>query len=104
MENTSGITPVEYKVLVLPDQIDKMSKGGIALPGEVIEKEELAQTDGVLVAVTDMSFQGWECDTPKPGDRVKFARYAGLMIDGADGKRYRLIKDTDIAAIIGGAA
>mgnify|MGYP002134438991 CR=1 FL=1 len=36
----------------------------------------------------------------KVGDRVLFAKYAGTMCQGQDGKTYRLINDLDVKAIL----
>ncbi len=99
--NKSGITPVEYKILVLPEQVKTESEGGIVFTGKKVQEDELAQTEGILVAKTDMSFAGWACKIPKVGDRVKFAKYSGLMVDGEDGKRYRIIEDKNVVAILG---
>ena len=101
MENNSGIVPVEYKVLILPEQVKTESDGGIVFAEETIEADELAQTDGILVAVSDMSFTDWKCRIPTVGERVKFARYAGIREEGKDGLTYRVIKDQDIVAILG---
>ncbi|NIP51714.1 hypothetical protein GWN42_07695, partial [candidate division KSB1 bacterium] len=43
LKNTSGIEPLEYKVLVLPDSIEKKTEGGIYLPDQTHEMEELHQ-------------------------------------------------------------
>ena len=32
------------------------------------------------------------------GDRVAFAKYGGLQMEGADGEEYRVLNDTDITA------
>ena len=99
--NKSGVVPVEYKVVVLPEQVKTESDGGIVFTQETIDADEMAQTDGVLVEVSDMAFNDWKCRIPKVGERVKFARYAGITEVGKDGLTYRIIKDQDIVAILG---
>lgn len=106
--NESGIEPFGNKILVLPDQVEHVTKGGIQLPGDIVEREELAKTEGVLISwggnafaeITANGFVSWRMNaTPKSGSRCVFAKYAGQMLDGADGKRYRLINDTDLLSI-----
>lgn len=108
MDNRSGIKPVEFNVLVYQDETETRTKGGLIKPDDVVERDKHGQTRGVIVAVSPLAFnediwpQGME--RPKPGDRIAFARYAGIFIDGDDGREYRAIKDKDVVALIGGAA
>lgn len=100
MSNQSGIDPVEYKVLVLPDPVEEVSKGGIVLSVESVkERERMAQVKGTLVAVGGNAFEDWN-SKPEPGNRVMIAKYAGVVAPGADGKEYRLCNDKDICAVI----
>ena len=43
-------------------------------------------------------------DTPSKwcgeGDQVIFAKYSGLLWDGLDGKKYRVLNDLDVVAIL----
>lgn len=103
MKNQSGISPTEFKVLVLPKVVDEKSKGGIILPDEKKDRDQFAQMEGELVAVSPLAFtysddQGW--DKPKPGDRVLFAKYAGAVVKGKDGIDYRIVNDKDVAAVL----
>jgi len=104
-ETRMNETPVEYKVCVLPDEVEG-STGLIHKPETVIWEETRAQVLGTVVAVSDMAFtledgSKWKCRVPKVGDRVRFAKYAGLMTDKIEGKFYRYMNDKDIVAIIG---
>lgn len=105
-ENASGIEPVGTKVLVLTDSIGDMTGGGIELPPDVAERMTLAITTGVLVATGGGAFTDWPNSSskwpgiiPLVGDRVHLARYAGIIVEGDDMKRYRLCQDTDISGI-----
>lgn len=103
MENTSGILPTEYKVLIAPVEVDQKTKGGIIIPDETKERDQYAQMRGVLVAVSPLAFtyDDWkDAKPPKVGDEVLFAKYAGAVVDGKDGKKYRLTNDKDIAAVL----
>ena len=97
-----GIKPVEFNVLVEPVEIEKVTKGGIILADQVIEKEQAAAVHGRILAASPLAFtyDDWPVEQrPKVGDRVVFAKYAGMVVTGADGKSYRLVKDKDICAV-----
>lgn len=103
MKNSSGILPIEYKVLVQPIKVDEKTKGGIILPDEHKDREQFAQMQGVLVAASPLAFS-YENETvwdkPKPGDRVMFAKFAGAAVKGKDGADYRIINDKDVSAVL----
>lgn len=99
--NKSGITPVEYKVLVRPERVEEKTAGGIILPDEVREKEQFSAMRGVLVEAGEIAFTNpnW-LKTPKAGDTIYFDRYAnGAEVEGADGEKYWLMNDKSIIAI-----
>jgi len=101
MSNKSGIQPIEYKVLVLPDILSDATVGGIIRPDRVKEIEQAAAVRGWLVAAGGKAFQDFGEPMPKIGDRVQYAKYSGVHeVPGADGKQYILCNDKDIAAII----
>lgn len=105
MKNESGVLPTEYKVLISVDALDSKTKGGIIIPEVTQERQQFAQMQGTLVAVSPWAFSyenwtGHEDAKPKPGDRVMFAKYSGADIDGKDGKKYRLINDKDVTAVL----
>ncbi|MDE2097562.1 MAG: co-chaperone GroES [Patescibacteria group bacterium] len=98
MANTSGITPCGHRILVLPEEVETKTKSGIILHDKLAEREEMAQIRGTVIEVGGDSYQ----DTPtvwcQAGDRILFAKYAGLVYDGQDGKKYRVINDLDVVA------
>lgn len=108
-----GFEPTEYNVVLAPEEFEAVSKGGIILADTTKEREELATVRGRLVSASPLAFtyhdahgsaprSAWpvgEC--PKKGDAVIFSKYAGILIEGEDGREYRLCKDKDVAAIIG---
>jgi len=100
--NTSGIQPVEYKVLVLPDEVESKTKKGIIKPDETVDAERRALSIGTLVARSPYAFNFEAGMSPiEPGTRVLYAKYAGGEIKGpADGLRYRIMTDKDILGII----
>ena len=101
MENKSGIQPIEYKVLVLPDILSDETVGGIIRPDRVKEIEQAAAVRGYLVAFGGKAFEDFGDPVPKIGGRIQYAKYSGVhQVPGADGKQYILCNDKDIAAII----
>jgi len=118
--NSSGFNPCGDRVVVLPDVLEEKTQGGIIIPESELNKHQLAQVTGVLVAVgpdawTDRVtvIERWIDDAWRPterrktgysqsfaevGDRVCYARYNGLPFDGEDGQKYRLLNDEDITA------
>lgn len=105
MTNPSGITPTEFKVLVLPDPVEEVTKGGIFLAPETTNKEKFATTDGTIIAISHLAFTyateaEWDGHKPASGQRVVFAKYAGLRRKGKDGVEYLLINDKDVVAVV----
>lgn len=98
--NTSGGCPVEYKVIVKVDKLEETTEGGIIMPPEVLEREQMGHTRGVLIEIGGNSFEDFKPPIPQRGQRVMVARYAGLLFTGADGKEYRVVQDKDIVLIL----
>ena len=98
--NTSGMIPVEDKVLLLPDKVSE-KVGGLYKPEVVQAQEQIAQVRALLVAVGGNVGEDWGEPIPKPGHRVMVCKYAGILdILGADGESYQLCTDRDITAIL----
>lgn len=105
--NTSGIAPVEFKVLIAPEQIEETDEriksaksAGIVLVEKTTEREKMAQVKGKLIAIGGNAFEDWADPKPQVGDTVFYAKYAGYVVPGADGVEYRLANDKDVAAIV----
>jgi co-chaperonin GroES (HSP10) len=103
-QNPSGILPTEYKVLIEPRSVgDKI--GSVFVPDVTKERDQVAQTEGVIVDMSAAAFtyEQWPKGTrlPRPGDRVLYAKYAGSEVRSPrNGKTYRLVNDKDIAAVL----
>ena len=101
MENTSGIKPVGHRVLVLPEEIEEKTKGGIIVTTVSTEKlEALAQTFGRVIAMGETAYADQPSKWCEVGDRVSFAKYSGLLNTGKDEKKYRVINDLDVVSIV----
>lgn len=100
MPNKSGLSPVEYKILILPEEVERKTETGIILTDKVTDREKMAQVRGKLIAVGGNAFEDWQDPIPKVGDSVYYAKYAGLIVKGKDDVEYRLANDKDITAIV----
>ncbi len=117
MKNKSGIEPCGSKVLVKPDSLEEMTKGGIILPPDVKSRHEMAACYGYVIAVgpdcwkhtvsvkrfnytdkVENTTVGYSEPFAKPGDRIAFAPHAGAVNTGEDGEEYWIIHDEDITA------
>lgn len=99
--NTSGIEPLEYHVIVKPEEVAEKTAGGLYKPQDLREREQWSETRGVLVAVSPIAFN-FEGDAPKPdlGDVVMFKRHSGTLTKGVDGVEYRIVSDKDIIGVM----
>lgn len=99
----SGLLPMEFNVVVRLDPTEEKTSGGIILPQTKTDRDELANEEGTLEAVSPHAFTyaDWPDGAyqPKPGDRVVFARYAGAIHE-RNGAKFRVIKDKDIVAVV----
>jgi co-chaperonin GroES (HSP10) len=96
-----GIKPVEYYVLIAPETIEERTAGGIYIPQAKRETDEIATQKGRIVAQSPLAwgFADGDDHRGEVGDVVLFGRYAGSLIEGVDGKTYRICRDKDIAGI-----
>ena len=96
-----GIKPLYDRVVVRPLAAETTTKSGIVIPDSAAEKsnqgEVYAVGDGALLDSGELRPLAVQ-----PGDRVLFGEYAGteLKLDGED---YRVLRESDILAILGGA-
>ena len=100
--NKSGVTPTGGHILVIPDPVKEVTKGGIFIPETIREKEQQAATSGILVAIGDTAWTDLDNGAAwaKIGDHVSYGRYAGITITGKDGVNYTLLNDNDLLAVL----
>lgn len=106
-KNEAGCIPIGEKVLVLPYMAVTKTEAGIHMPDDFKERMQLSAEMGVIVALGDDAFT-WNADRtrhfagykPKVGDHVHMERYAGAVVQGDDGRDYRLIEDKQIGAVL----
>jgi co-chaperonin GroES (HSP10) len=101
------LMPIEYKVIVLPDLIEETDEAvksakalGIVMLDKDTDREKLKQVSGTLVSVGGNAFQDMSGLVPKVGDKVYYAKYAGLILKSDDGTDYRMMNDKDLTAVL----
>ena len=87
------ITPLHDRVVIEPIESDSVTKGGIIIPDNAKEKP----VKGSVIACGDGKKD--EPVTVKIGDVVLYGKHAGMNIE-IDGKKYLIMREADILAII----
>jgi len=100
--NEAKIFPTGGHVLILPEKVEEKTQGGIIIPDTVIDKEQQAATIGKIIAIGPSAWKDLDDGTPwaDVGNKVSYAKYAGVTMIGADKKHYVLINDNDILAVL----
>jgi chaperonin GroES len=99
--NISGFIPLGHRVLVLPDVIEKKTESGIILALDTVGREDMAQIKGTVIAIGDGCWKDTTTsDWAAPGDRIVFGKYSGLVWEGSDGQKYRILNDLDVVGLI----
>lgn len=92
--------PVNDRIVVLPKEAETVSKGGIALPDTVRDKEKPSR--GTVIAVGPGRIGDDREHIPvriSVGAQVFHARYAGAEIELND-VTYRVLGEEDILAVV----
>lgn len=97
-ENGSGIKQLcEYKCLVLPDEVEERTAGGLYKPDTVRDKEKYQTCKATFIMKSENAFRDWGGYMPEPGDRVYVSVASGMIHKGLkDGKYYRIVNDKDV--------
>lgn len=95
--------PTGWRLLVLPYKGRGKTEGGIYLPDQVVEQNEISTQVGYVLKVGKLAYEdktkfpfGMWC---KKGDWVIFARYAGSRFK-IEGGEVRILNDDEILATI----
>ncbi len=94
-----------YRILVVADEVEKVSDGGIVYVHFDERREQAALQTGIVFGVgntawhTEASSEPWAA----VGDHILFSKHSGRMvIDPYDEKEYLIMNDTDVLCVIGG--
>jgi chaperonin GroES len=98
--------PLNWKVLVQPNQAKTKTSGGVLLPESSKDNEEYLTAHGTVCALGDLAYrdrdtgQRWRSEVcPRVGDRVTYGKYAGqkLVVKGV---KFLLLNDDEITSIL----
>tara|TARA_B100000780_G_scaffold201614_1_gene142979 strand:- start:121 stop:534 length:414 start_codon:yes stop_codon:yes gene_type:complete len=98
--------PMNWKVLVQPNQVKMTTAGGILLPETSKDNEEYLTAHGTVCAMGDLAYrdrdtgQRWKSSVlPTVGDRVTYGKYAGQKIV-VKGVKFLLLNDDELTSIL----
>lgn len=97
LENTSGIYP-HNDLVVLQEIPVRTHVGSLALPDDVVQKEQHAQMQAIFVVCGEIAATHPATKFYRAGDLVLHGRYAGWRHMGKDGKWYRVVRADDVVA------
>lgn len=94
-----NLVPILHRLIVEPEEIETKTASGIIL--SVNEKaERKAVEKGKVLAIGDTAFIDFKAGvTPKVGDTIYFAKYAGKEIKDSD-KDYLILNDEDVICVV----
>ena|ERR1700743_98967 len=100
-----GFEPSEYNLIIAPGKPSKFVGKSklIMIADETQDQLAMAVQVGRIIEISPLAFNyaNWgDKNPPQVGDIVLFAKYAGGIFAGADGREYRLVKDKDITGVI----
>jgi len=98
-----GITPTGFCALVAIAEQQEKTSGGVFLPDSMKDKNQVVEQRGRLVSISPVAFDFAnfsDDELPKVGDAVIIAKLSGVQVDGNDGRKYRLVQDRDILAVV----
>ena len=96
-------SPTGWRIVVLPYKGKAKTSGGVYLPDQVIETNEISTTVGYVLKVGDLAYKDKQKFPTGPwckeGDWIMFARYAGsrFIIEGGE---VRILNEDEILASI----
>lgn len=83
--------PLGTTLVVEQDEIPTQSTGGIFINTMKLRHER--PNEGIVQTVGD------DCTQLKPGDRVKFSKYAGVYFQ-LEGKEYVLMSESEVEVVV----
>jgi co-chaperonin GroES (HSP10) len=100
--NPDTLRVIGLRILVKIADKERISRGGIILSGNEIDKDLFASIKGTIVAMGKRAFfEEDEADRPVVGDEVHIAKYSGIPLRDENYNLYRYTNDDDIIAVQG---
>lgn len=99
------VRPIGHRVLIKPDKVEEVSKGGIIIAKPAIDKEQLGQVTGIVLAIGEDCWREYDKPWCQVGDRVLYQRYAGMRVpdnecEGGFRSDMVLLNDLDITGVV----
>jgi len=96
--------PTGYRILIVMPRVEEKTKGGVLLPSDARDREDVASIIGKVVKIgldaypiTDVKFaNGAWC---KEGDWVMVSKYSGHRFE-CDGVEMRIVNDDAIIGVV----
>ena len=98
--NDTGIEPVEYRCVIRLDPIEEKTIGGIIIPDDRKDRNQMAATRATLLACGGNAFMDWEGRKPVVGDRIEVSKYAGITREADPTDLVRIIHDKEILGVL----
>jgi co-chaperonin GroES (HSP10) len=96
-ENKSGFRATGHRILLVPEEVEEVTQGGIVLVQKTVHAESQR---AVICTVLEIGPDAWadkSTDYCEVGDRVLIGQYVGKFHESpVDGKTYRFVADLDI--------
>jgi len=101
-ECNPGIRATGFCVLVALPPKETVTAGGIIIPESAGERQHIAKCEGLVVSMSPAAFDfaDFKGEHAEVGDAIMFPKHAGMIVEGKDGKEYRLIQDREIWGIV----
>lgn len=81
------IVPLGERILIKPEPIEEISKGGIVVTvGDNKKSEQAAQVRGTVLALGAQAYREYDEPWCKVGDTILYQKYSGMRVPGDDGK------------------
>jgi chaperonin GroES len=93
----AGFTPMGDRVIIQRRKVEEKTAGGIILPSDLKDRRQMSELRAELIAIGELAFHEYVV-TPKVGDMVKIAKFAGYTYENSDGIEYTIARDEEIVA------
>lgn len=95
--NTSGFRATGHRVLLVGEQVEETTAGGIILQRKTLDAEKNLSVWATVVEIGHDCWSDKSTDYCEVGDKVLVGQYAGKFhISPVDGKEYRFLMDLDV--------
>lgn len=98
MQEKQKIQPLGKRVLVQPEEIQQVTKGGLVLPPSANDDKRPATGTVLTLGIGKRKGEDIKFDV-KVGDKIYFKKYSPEEIE-IEGKKYLLLDVDDILAIL----